>query len=112
MNDKQTNIILDFANPKKGMLQRDGEDPNSAVIAIKPTHSTLIADALEQLNSVLMEYMHPLAIELMEEEQIELWTGDIINLDKNSLFFSLTYPTAPARMYEIQVGSPKGATLH
>jgi hypothetical protein len=112
MKSRPTNLVLDFANPSREMLQRDGEDPIFAVLAAVPDHSETVANALDQLGSALIAYMDPDDIVLMLQDVIQLQGGTIIELTKESIFFSLSYPTADSRMFEMQLGAPATATLH
>lgn len=104
--------VLDFINPRPNMFEREGENPISAVIAAIPTHSELVTAALEQLNVALMMHIAPENILLMLEDQIQLNSGKVIQLGEHSLFFSLVYPTAPGRIFEMELSAPAEATLH
>lgn len=108
----KTNLVLDFVNPNKEMLMREGETPISAVVAITPDPSELALAALEKINKALSMYMEPEKILLLEREAIELTSGKIIELGSHSIFFSLSYPTADGRIFEMELGAPASATLH
>lgn len=103
---------LDFINPKREMLVRDGEEPNFAVVAAVPNHSGLVTAALQQLNATLMMYMEPKQIILLLRDQIELTSGTVINLGPHSVFFSLSYPTAQSRIFEMELAPPVGTAIH
>jgi len=94
------------------MFQRDGENPVSAIVATIPTHSELVTGALQQLNAALMLHMPPENINLILDDQIQLSSGRVITLGKDSLYFSLTYPTAPGRTFEMELAAPESAVLH
>lgn len=108
----ETNMILDFTNPDREMLKRDGEDPTFAVVAAIPTHSDLVTQALNQLNAALMLYMDPTDIVLILQDEVELVSGKIIKLGPHSIFFSLAYPTVQSRIFEMELGAPQTAVLH
>ena len=112
MKTKPTDLVLDFLNPTRGMLQRDGEDPDFAVIAVIPDHSDLVVLALNQLSTVLQTYLDQNKMILTFQDKIELLSGKIITLGKDSIFFSLSYPTAPSRIFEMELAAPATATIH
>lgn len=91
---------------------RDGEEPTHSIIAVHPQANELVTGALDQLKDALRLHMPDEHIALMREEAIQLHGGDIMELGPFSLFFSLSYPTAPGRTFELQFGAPPGATLH
>lgn len=68
--------------------------------------------ALRQLNETLLMYMDAEKIVLLLDDQIQLTSGKILPLSEQSLFFSLTYPTAPARIFEMELSAPPNTTLH
>lgn len=104
---------LDFRNPTKETFQRNGENPITAVIAYTPDCLEPVIDALEQLVAALEIHLGEHQIRHMETYAIKLANSEEIHeLDEMSLFFSLSYPTAPGRTYEMQFGAPPSATLH
>lgn len=104
--------ILNFVDPDRDLLKRDGEAPISAVVATFHEPSELVLVALEQLQDALLMYMSEDKISLMLEDVVQLRSGKIIPLGSHSIFFSLEYPSAMSRLYEIELGAPKTATLH
>lgn len=112
MNNPATQQVLNFSEPTKEMLKRDGEFPVSAVVAVNPAHSDIVLNALNQLNTALMMHMPAEKIELILQDEVLLTTGKVLTLQKNSLFFSVNYPTAPGRIFEMELGTPEGATVH
>lgn len=94
------------------MLKRDGEDPHTVAIATHPTHSELVANAIEQIQYVCTQILPVDQIFLILEEEIELSTGKIAEMNNNAILLSLEYPTAKGRIYEIVLGAPSTASLH
>lgn len=107
-----TSLMYDFTSDKGGMLSRDGEDPEYAVIAIAPEHSEVVKTALDQLETALRKKLEPKDIVILEQDAIEMASGEIIELDDMSLFYSLTFPTANSRVYSLTLGAPSSATIH
>lgn len=105
-------VILDFINPTPEMFQRDGENPISAIVATVPDHSELVVQALEQLHNALLLHMAPEDITILLEEQIQLHTGKVVELHEHSLIFGLNYPTAPGRIFELELSVRSDVTLH
>lgn len=108
----KSTVMLDFVSPTMEMFDRDGEKPKEAVIATTPTHSTQVQSALKQLTETLMEVIDPEDIFIMEEEEVVMSNGTVIPLHDDLLFFSLVYPTAQGRTYEMELAAPESATLH
>jgi len=71
-----------------------------------------VENALDQLKAALLNHMEEDSIVLMEEEMIQMHSGTVLELGPHTLFFSLSYPTAPGRTFEMQFGAPPGTTLH
>lgn len=94
------------------MLQREGEDPILAVVAVIPNCNEVVTNALEQLKQTLLLHMEEDDIHIMREEAIALNSGRIIQLGAFSLFFSLSYPTVQSRTFEMEFGAPPTATIH
>ena len=107
-----TTMKIDFQNPNRRMLMRDGEEPISAVIAYSPDCQEPVITAIEQILATLEFHMEEDQVNIMETYAIRLHSGPEFELDEMSLFFSLSYPTAPGRTFEMQFGAPPSATLH
>lgn len=103
---------IDFGNLKRGMFIHDNQEPISAIVAAIPDHSGLVTLALHQLNNALSLFMEPQHIVILLRDQIQLNTGQILTLGPHSIFFSLSYPTAQGRIFEMELAAPEGATIH
>lgn len=109
---KPQQLQIDFRKPNKRMLMRDGEEPVSAVIAYTPDCAEEVITAVEQILVTLDFHMDEDSIDFLETDRIKMTSGTEIELDEFSLYFSVAYPTAPGRTFEMQFGAPKSATLH
>jgi len=112
MIDVPKSLHMDFTKPTHDMFLRDGEQPSAAIIAVSPTHTDLVTDVLRQLSEALMVHMAPEAMTLILEDEITFNNGRKLALVNNSVLFSLTYPTAPGRTFEMELGPPADTTVH
>jgi hypothetical protein len=104
---------LDFTTPNLDQLIRNGEEPIRSVIAVHPFHNEHVSDAITQLRAALLLHMPESSITFLEEEMIQMVnSGSVLELGPNTLYFSLSYPTAPGRTFEMQFGAPPGVSLH
>jgi hypothetical protein len=94
------------------MLLRKGETPDFAIIAVyeDPTEET--EEVLVELETALLHHLKPKQIRFIYRTEVELTSGQVIELHEKKILFSLAYPTAPGRIFEIELGAPEHATLH
>ena len=67
---------------------------------------------MDQLINACRLHMEYSDIAVIEDYAIEMHSGKVVELNSHSLFFSLSYPTEPSRVFEMQFGAPDGATIH
>jgi hypothetical protein len=111
--DTNKEIVLDFATLNKEQFIKNGEEPESSIIAVHPECHEVVSLALDELTAALLIHMPFENIYLMEEVAIQMYDNDqTLELGIYSLFFSLSYPTEAGRTYEMQFGAPPHAVIH
>lgn len=114
MTDSHANIIWDIAHPQREMFVRNGEIPVLAVIAIHPMHSEMVAAARKAVCDALYILMgEPTnTLVVIEQEVIEMESGDAEILDSGSLLMSFLYERSDSKLIHLELKDQNRATLH
>lgn len=114
IKEVQPNIVFDLVNPNKDMFTRDGEVPNAAILAVHPNCSDTVGIACKKVLYALAEIMkepeHNLM--MMQQDAIEMESGDVMTLSEDSLVMSLMYDKGDAKLLHLELTDANSVTIH
>lgn len=113
-NDQETNVIFDLMHPNREMFTRNGEIPIFGIIATHPLYSKNVAIAREKVAKALYVLMGDPkdGVVLMEQEYIEMESGETIVLTADSLVLSLKYEKGIPKMLQLELNDSNKVTIH
>jgi hypothetical protein len=108
----KTRIIMDFTNPELEMFSRKGEFPISAIIVTSPLESEVVSQSVSKICRALNERIAEEDLTLVHDTSVEMLSGQVEEVDKDTILVSLSYPSAPARIMTFTLAEKQIVTLH
>lgn len=92
------------------MFQRNGENPDTVIIAAAPFCNEAVKQAIAKIESAITlscsDIVH------ISQNSVELQSGEVITFEDHTLALSLIYRTAVARVMVMEMHDPERVTFH
>jgi hypothetical protein len=114
LNGTVDTITFDLINPDPKMFQQNGETPIFAIFASHPMYSQRVVETRETLLMCLHELMgYPDdKIVVMQQDEIEMESGETTRMTVDTLIISLQYEEATAKLITLELCDQGDVTLH
>jgi len=105
--------VWDLEDPRLDMFTKEDKMPVQALFLTARVHSSKVANSVENLVLALHELLDPDKIRHTQVDAVEMEGGDVINLDQDTLIFSLGYEKVSSKVVILNLSANSNTpTVH